>query len=160
MMRRCRVIAVALLFGCGPRVMHGFETAGSAADVRTSLGHHAGYDVKRSTMQQDTFIVVGTGARWYMAAAPGAPSRKRALEALTTKLGERLSRFPINAWGVFVDCTNQPAGVMSGCAVGPGFDMSDWRDVDAMIAIIGDCLVTEDLREQVTVTVAGMPLAF
>ena len=139
-----RLALALLLAGCVQQGPDGPGTVGSPADVKTPSGYYTGYRVNTQCNQTWTDVgVIGTGS----VAVTGDAAIAAAGQDLHTRVTDLAS---VWGWG----------GVSLVCEPGVGtqIELSDWRDVDTVIARAGDWLREHDYALQVGIEVAGIPV--
>ena len=139
-----RLYAIALLLvGCVEE-HHGPGVLGTPADVTTPPGDYAGYRVVMPcTNPFPDLSVTGTGTI--------APATTDEISAAGDDLKLQFDDVAsIWGWG----------GVALACesGVGTALWLSDWRDVDTVIARTADWLVAHDYNLQVGISVDGIPV--
>jgi hypothetical protein len=140
-----RRIAFALLLAGCIEEHHGPGVVGSSDDVTTAPGEYAGYRVVMPCATS-TWIdvgVIGTGSIELTETA--------AISAAGQALRERVSDLA-SVWGW--------GGYSLACESGIGTEiaLSDWRDVDTVIARAGDFLREHDYKLQVAIAVGSIPV--
>lgn len=142
-------LSLVLLAACGeedePRVL------GSPSDVKTAPGPYDGFEIIDQCELAYDYGVLGTGTRWFDDVAPGDPGRSDALFELSSLLRSTLAD---------IDSVHN-IGWGSSCTGGTGAStrMSDYRDVDTAFEIVGRMLRERDLREEISISVSGIPVA-
>lgn len=151
-MLRGTLICLSTLFlvACGEKDEP--DVLGSPSDVRTAPGTYEGYEIVDHCELAHDYGVVGIGTRWYDDVAPGDAGRPDALtdfgyQVLKPALADIDSVHTIG-WGR--TCTGN-----SGVSLG----ISDYRDVDGAFSIVGRILAEGDLREEIAISVEGVPVA-
>ena len=130
--------------GCVDMEDRGPTIVGTSGDVTTEPGDYTGYRVVSPC--EDSFVnigVIGTGS----IDVPDAND----ISALGSELGASL-RDVTSVWG--------SAGYGLACEPGLGTSIytNDWRDVDMLIARIGEFLRDRDVALQVGVNVGSQPV--
>jgi hypothetical protein len=143
-MRHLAFVLALLLTACLDVPDHGPGTVGSAADMTTPPGDYVGYRVVMPCVNPyPTVGVIGTGS----VVITNVTEISAAGQELHTHLVDLAS---IWGWG----------GYSLGCEAGVGtpIDLSDWRDVDTVIARTGAWLVEHDYALQINIAVGGPPV--
>jgi hypothetical protein len=147
------VILAVLLPACGGKTKDAGEAVvGSPQDVHAALGDQDGFAlVNDCSFPHTNFGVIGRGGGWFEGVEPGAMGRAQALErAANLTFAPALRDLP-SVFGV---------GWGSACRGTGIFVLTNaWPDVDAIVARVGALLKAGDLREEVAVTVEGLPVA-
>lgn len=139
-----RLIAIALLLSACVEEHHGPGVVGSSEDMATPPGDYAGYRVVTSCGGTWTDVgVIGTGS----VAVTDTAAIGAAGHDLRTHLADLAS---IWGWGGY--------GLVCEPGVGTQIYLSDWRDVDTVIARTGAWLHEHDYALQVGVSVEGVPV--
>jgi hypothetical protein len=139
-----RHLALALLLTACIQEHHGPGTTGSPADVTTPPGDYAGYRVVMPCANPyPTIGVIGTGS----VAVTDTSEISAAGQELKSRLVDVAS---IWGWG------GNALGCESG--IGTAIDLSNWREVDTVIARTGAWLVDHDYALQVSIDVSGPPV--
>ena len=140
-----RTIAFALLAACTMNEPDGPGVTGTEADVATTPGDYTGYRVVRPCEGTWTDIgVIGTGSiELTDVAAIGAAGQE-----LRMQLADVLS---IHGWGGY--------GLACEPGIGTSIHLSDWREVDRVIAHAGAWLRARDYKLQVGISVESIPVA-
>ena len=137
-----RIVLALLLTACVAED-HGSGVVGSEADVTTPPGDYTGYRVVTECGGTWTDIgVIGTGT----IEVTDTALISEAGNDLFFQLGDIKS---IWGWGGY--------GLVCEPGVGTQIDLSNWRDVDAVIARTGEWLRARDYKLQVGISVGGPP---
>jgi hypothetical protein len=137
--------APAVLGACVDMDDHGPPVVGTSGDVQTAPGDYVGYRVV--TPCDEAYVnvgVIGTGS----VTIPNVEDIAPVSGDIYTTLGDLKS-----VWGY------SGASLVCEPGVGATISTSSWRDVDTMIARIGDYLSTHDLALQVGISVETIPVA-
>jgi hypothetical protein len=139
-----RLIAIALLLSACIEEHHGPGVVGSSDDMTTPPGDYAGYRVVTTCGGTWTDVgVIGTGS----VAVTDTAAISAAGQDLKLQLADVAS---IWGWGGY--------GLVCEPGVGTQVHLSDWRDVDAVIARTGTWLHERDYALQVGISVGGVPV--
>ncbi len=139
-----RLIAIALLLSACIEDHHGPGVVGSSTDVTTPPGDYAGYRVVTACGNTWTDVgVIGTGS----VAITDVAAIAAAGQDLSTRLGDLAS---IWGWGGY--------GLVCEPGLGTQIDLSNWRDVDAVIERTGAWLREHDYALQVGIGVDSIPV--
>jgi hypothetical protein len=139
-----RLIAIALLSSACIEEPHGPGIVGSSNDMTTPAGDYTGYRVVTSCESTWSDVgVIGTGS----VAITDTTAIAAAGQDLKTRLADVAS---IWGWGGY--------GLVCEPGVGTQIDLSDWRDVDAVIERTGAWLREHDYALQVGIGVSGIPV--
>lgn len=151
-MRRTALLGIGtlLVVGCGADKDEA-TVKGSPGDVETLPGMYDGYAiVDQCQLPSIRYGALGLGSSWYAGIAPKDAGRSDALAALARDVIEPALTEVASVDGV---------GIGTSCTLDAGVSviMSDWRDVDRVLALTGQALAEDDLREEVglRVTVAS-----
>lgn len=127
---------------------------GSELDVATPTGTFDGVEVLACDEAGSGRHLRGGGAAFYLGAAPGSDGRADALSAfLDERVRPALAPFDAvwgSGWGL--PCR-------ADAPVGASVYLSDWRQMDGVLAALGDLLVDEDLAEEISIEVGAVPCA-
>lgn len=145
MLRGMRLVALALLLpACVIDRPEGPGVVGTPGDVTTAAGDYAGYRVVRTCGDAWTDVgVIGTGS----VALTQTADISAAGEQLHDQISDIVS---VWGWGGY--------GLVCEPGIGTQIDLSDWRDVDTVIARVGDYLREHDYKLQVGIAVGGIPV--
>ena len=140
-----RSTAVLLLFlACVPNQENGSGVKGSRADMKTTVGTYAGYSV--------TFPCAGT---W-------ADVGLRGLGTVELTSSDQIAQAGNDILAALKDIPSVWGGAGYGlqCESGVGTNvwLDDWRDVDRVIARVGQLLHDRNLGLQVAIKVDGIPV--
>jgi hypothetical protein len=140
------LLVIPLVVGaCVDMDDHGQTIVGTSGDVQTQPGEYVGYRVAAPCESRGVNLgVIGTGSVEL--------SEQADLGALVDELGAALRDMP-SIWG------RSGYGISCEAGVGATLYTNDWRDVDAMIARIGDYLHDHDYAVQVGISVGSIPVA-
>ncbi|HEY5944825.1 MAG TPA: hypothetical protein VIV40_05010 [Kofleriaceae bacterium] len=140
-----RLVAIAvLLSACVIDEPHDLGVVGSSADMTTPAGDYSGYRV-----------VTGCGNSWSDVGVIGTGSVELTqvadIAAAGQDLHERVTDLAsVWGWGGY--------GLVCEPGVGTQIDLSNWRDVDTVIARTGAWLAEHDYKLQVSISVEGWPV--
>lgn len=139
-----RLVAVALLVSACTMEHHGSGVVGSAEDMTTTPGAYVGYRVVTSCEGTWTDVgVIGTGTI--------ALTETAAITAAGQDLHAQLSDLAsVWGWGGY--------GLACEPGVGTSVYLSNWRDVDTVIARLGAWLHAHDYALQIGISVDGIPV--
>jgi len=121
------------------------DVLGSPSDLRTAPGTYAGYRV--------SYPCSGS---WVNVGVEGVGANPVTTLADITRVGADILAALADVPSVF---GGGGYGVQCHTGVGTGVDLDDWRDVDRVIARIGELLGERDLSLQVGISVSGIPVA-
>lgn len=139
-----RLALVALLLTACAMDRGGPGVVGSEADMTTPAGDYVGYRVVTACEGTWTDVgVIGTGT----VALTEVADISVAGQALHAELADLAS---VWGWGGY--------GLACEPGVGTNVWLSDWRDVDTVIARAGAWLATHDYALQVGIAVDGIPM--
>lgn len=140
-----RRIALALLLSACIEEHHGPGVVGSATDVTTPPGDYVGYRVVRPCASTWTDVaVIGTGGVAVTETAAISAAGQELHDVVATDLAS------VWGWGGY--------GLVCDDGIGTQISLSDWRDVDTLIARVGDYLREHDYALQVGISVEGIPV--
>ncbi len=118
---------------------------GSRADVTTQPGTYVGYRVDTTCANHFADLgVIGTGTQ----AVTEVAAISAAGQDLRTRLVDLVSIWGYGGYGLACES-----------GVGTQIELSDWRDVDAVLARTGAWLAEHDYALQVGITVDSIPVA-
>jgi hypothetical protein len=120
---------------------------GTWSDVKTTRGAHDGYEVDFGCGASPTsFVVRGSGGRWFKDLPPGDPGRPEA----------RQEFLDVVVSPSIAGSTYDPLAGQGGCknADAASVTLFDWRDVDQTIERLGARLKLRDLREEIRIGVS------
>jgi hypothetical protein len=144
-----RRIAVALLLcACLAACIEQHEgpgVVGSSDDVTTPPGEYVGYRVVRpcATSTWTDVGVIGTGTIEL--------TQTDEIAAAGQELRAQIADLPsVWGWGGY--------GLVCEAGLGTSISLSDWRDVDTVIARVGDYLRERDYKLQVGIAVSSIPV--
>jgi hypothetical protein len=136
-----RLVAIALLLSGCIEEHHGPGVVGTRADMTTPAGDYAGYRVVTECGNTWTDVgVIGTGS----IAVTDTAAIAAAGNELYAQLGDIKS---IHSWGGY--------GLVCEPGIGTNVWLSNWRDVDTVIARTGEWLRARDFALQVGIGVEG-----
>jgi len=140
-----RLIAIALLLSACIEEHHGPGVVGSADDVATLPGDYAGYRVVMpcGSSTWTDIGVIGTGSIELTQTAE--------VSAAGQEIGDRLSDLA-SVWG------RGAYGLVCEPGIGTQIDLSNWRDVDTVIARVGAYMREHDYKLQVGIAVDSIPV--
>ena len=157
-MMRKTLVALCCLAGCGspqpgstaPAASQ--SVAGQESDVSVALGDYDGYRVARECKAESVAIaVIGLGPNLVERIAEGAPERQAALLRFKNgALASALEAVPsMHSHGIGAACQGGGVGIV--------VSLSDWKDVDLAVGVIGELLRREELSEQIVIQVSAVP---
>lgn len=139
-----RLIAIALLLSACIEEHHGPGVVGTSDDMTTPAGDYVGYRVVTACSGTWTDVgVIGTGS----VAVTDTTAISAAGKDLALQLADLAS---IWGWGGY--------GLVCEPGVGTQIHLSDWREVDTVIARTGAWLREHDFALQVGISVEGVPV--
>jgi hypothetical protein len=140
-----RILLLALLGGCVMDEATSPPVIGTSADVTTQAGTYVGFRIDTSCASHAADLgVIGTGS----VAITDVADIASAGQDLRTKLSDITSIWGYGGYGLVCES-----------GVGTEIDLSDWRDVDAVLARTGAWLHEHDYALQVGITVGSIPVA-
>ena len=139
---RLAAIALVLLCACIDEPS-GSGVLGSRADMTTPAGDYTGYRVVTECSAYTDVGVIGTGS----IAVTQTADISAAGNDLHTRIADITS---VWGWGGY--------GLVCEPGIGTQVYLSNWRDVDTVIARAGAFLAERDFAMQVSVTVEGQPV--
>ena len=140
----------ASLIGCVSPVAEGDGVIGSPSDVEAEPGEYDGYRLSDACSYSSTFGVQGTGTEWFQGIGPEDEARPEALDALAQQAISPVLGDVASVWGLGWGLACDTVGVIVW--------MNDWRDVDVVIERSGEVLREGSLREEVSISVGGVPV--